>query len=77
VLDVAPPVFHHGHLNTRKHPLEAVEQVGQIVSRYQAGHAQVELPRGGIGALADGLLGVAQRGQHLVSVAQKLVPGVG
>ena len=77
VLDVRALVLHHAGLHVGEGALEAVDQVGQVIARHQAGHPDGQAAGHLVGALLQAALGVLHGGQDQVRLAQELVALVG
>ncbi|MNV11132.1 hypothetical protein D3C71_1016840 [compost metagenome] len=77
MLDVRAFVFHHADFHVGVGALEAGEQIRQVVTGHQAGHADDQLPGNLVGALLQAALGVIHGGQDQVRLTQELMPLVG
>ena len=77
MLDVRALILHHADFHIGVGALEAGEQVGQVITGHQAGHADDQLPGHLVGALLQAALGVVDGGQDQVRLAQELMALVG
>ncbi|MCY1180982.1 hypothetical protein D9M73_214620 [compost metagenome] len=77
MLDVRALILHHADFHVGVGALETGEQIRQVITGHQAGHADDQLPGNLVGALLQAALGVFHGGQDQVCLAQELMALMG
>ena len=77
MLDVRALVLHYPDLDVGIRTLETSEQIRQVITGHQTGHADDQLPGDLIGALLQAAFGVVHGRQNQVRLTQELVTLMG